>query len=90
MANLAELEVELKIAERDISKVAAKQKCEIRAEAYPDRVYQGEVSRLMPTADCGNSAVPVRVGIVIPAGEAEGTYLRPEMGAIVTFLPNRQ
>ena len=44
----------------------------------------------MPTADRGNSAVPVRVRIVIPAGEAEGTYLRPEMGAIVTFLPNRQ
>ena len=80
MANLAELEVELKIAERDISKVAAKQKCEIRAEAYPDRVYQGHRVQ----------APRQSTRIVIPAGEAEGTYLRPEMGAIVTFLPNRQ
>ena len=38
----------------------------------------------MPTADRSKGAVPVRVKIEIPRAE-EGQYLRPEMGAVVTF-----
>ena len=37
------------------------------------------------TADRAKGAVPVRVKIDIPR-EEEGRYLRPEMGAVVTFL----
>ena len=50
MADLSDLEVELTIQERDISKISKGQKCHIRAEAFPDRTYHGEVSRLMPTS----------------------------------------
>ena len=57
----------------------------MRAEAYPDRIYEGVVSRLMPIADRAKGAVPVRVKVTIPA-EEEGVYLKPEMGAIVSFL----
>ncbi len=85
MADLSDLEVELTIQERDISKISKGQKCEIRAEAFPDRKYLGEVSRLMPTADRSKGAVPVRVKIQVPAAE-EGVYLKPEMGALVSFL----
>src|SRR5262245_58074986 len=85
MADLSDLEVELKIQERDIAKVFKGQKCKVRAEAYPDRVYDGLVSRLMPIADRSQGAVPVRVKIRVPADE-EGVYLKPEMGAIVSFL----
>jgi multidrug resistance efflux pump len=85
MADLSDLEVELMIQERDVSKVEKGQKCKIRAEAYPDRIYDGYVSRLMPTADRGKGAIPVRVKISVPAQE-EGVYLKPEMGAIVSFL----
>jgi multidrug resistance efflux pump len=85
MADLSDLEVELKIQERDIAKVFKGQKCKVRAEAYPDRVYDGVVSRLMPIADRSQGAVPVRVKIKVPA-EEEGVYLKPEMGAIVSFL----
>lgn len=88
MADLANLEVDLAIAERDISKLFESQVCKIRAEAFPSRVYQGWVSRLMPTADRAKGAVPVRVKIVIPREEA-GQFLRPEMGALVTFLNAR-
>lgn len=79
------LEVELKIQERDVSKIFKGQKCKVRAEAWPDRVYEGYVSRLMPIADRGQGAVPVRVKITVPT-EEEGVYLKPEMGAVVTFL----
>jgi multidrug resistance efflux pump len=85
MADLSDLEVELKIQERDVSKIYKGQTCRIRAEAWPDRVYEGYVSRLMPIADRGQGAVPVRVKIKVPPDE-EGVYLKPEMGAVVTFL----
>ncbi len=85
MADLSDLEVELNIQERDISAVHVGQNCNIRSDAFPGRNYQGVVSRLMPIADRAKGAIPVRVKLSIPA-EEEGVYLKPEMGAIVTFL----
>lgn len=85
MADLSDMEVDLSVPERDIGKVFKGQKCKVRAEAFPTRAYDGYVSRLMPTADRAKGAVPVRVKIIIPAAE-EGQYLRPEMGAVVTFF----
>jgi HlyD family secretion protein len=84
MADLSDMEVDLAVAERDIAKVYKAQRCRIVAEAYPDRPYEGEVSRIMPQADRAKGAVPVRVKLMIPR-EEEGRYLRPDMGAIVTF-----
>ena len=85
MADLSDLEVELTIQERDISKISKDQKCQVRAEAFPNRVYTGYVSRLMPTADRAKGAIPVRVKVKVPP-EEEGVYLKPEMGALVSFL----
>jgi len=85
LADLSDLEVELTIQERDISKVSPGQKCKIRTEAYPDRVYDGVVSRLMPVADRSKAAIPVRVKVVVPQAE-EGIYLKPDMIAMVSFL----
>lgn len=84
MADLSRLEVDLSIQERDIAKVFKGQKCRVRAEAFPDRFYEGVVARLMPIADRAKGAVPVRVRLKVPK-EEEGIYLKPEMGAIVTF-----
>ena len=68
-----------------MSRVRPGQKCLVRAEAFPDRVYEGTVSRLMPIADRAKGAVPVRVKLNVPADE-EGVYLKPEMSAVVSFL----
>ena len=54
-----------------------------------ERVYEGEVSRLMPIADRAKGAVPVRVKITVPR-EEEGVYLKPEMGALVSFLSDKK
>jgi HlyD family secretion protein len=95
MADLHDLEVDLSIAERDIAKVFKGQECRVRAEAFPGRIYRGFVSRIMPMADRSKAAVPVRVRVQFPAQdqkgqplppEKQGEYLRPDMGAIVTFL----
>ncbi|QDU26018.1 Macrolide export protein MacA [Anatilimnocola aggregata] len=85
MADLSDLEVDLNVQERDISTVFKGQKCRVRSLAYPERIYEGYVSRLMPIADRAKGAVPVRVKLSIPP-EEEGVYLKPEMGATVTFL----
>jgi HlyD family secretion protein len=85
MADLTKMEVDLAIAERDIGKIFKDQICIVRAEAFLDRTYNGKVSRIMPTGDRSKGSVPVRVKIDIPL-EEEGQYLRPEMGALVTFF----
>jgi multidrug resistance efflux pump len=84
MADLADLEVDLNIEERDIARVFKGQTCKIRPEAYPERVYEGVVARLMPQADRSKSAIPVRVKVKVPK-EEEGVYLKPEMGVVVGF-----
>lgn len=85
LADLSKLEVELDIQERDISKVQRNQRCRIRSDAYPQRFYEGFVSRLMPIANRAKGVVPVRVKIAVPADE-QGQFLKPEMGATVTFF----
>lgn len=88
IADLSRLEVDLSVQERDIAKVFKGQKCRVRAEAFADRYYDGVVSRLMPIADRAKGAVPVRVRLKVPK-EEEGAYLKPEMGAIVTFYTEK-
>jgi multidrug resistance efflux pump len=95
MANLRQLEIDLSIQERDIAAVTEGQSCVVMPEAYQNDQrflrlhptgYLGKVSRLMPTADRAKGAIPVRVLILeIPESE-EGKYLRPDMGALVSFL----
>jgi len=90
MADLLDLEVDLAIQERDLSKIFVGQKCRIRPDAYPDHVYEGEVSRMMPQADRAKGAVSVRVRVKIPDKEKDeqkkGRWLKPEMGVAVTFF----
>ena len=86
MADLASIEVEVKIPERDIGKLKAGQPCRVRPDAYPDKVYPGTLDRIMPIAVRAESIVNVRVKVKLPEGEKPGTYLKPEMGAIVSFL----
>ena len=89
MADLSQLEVEVSVPERDIGNIFEGQLCKVYAEAYPEdifpgRVYAGRVSRLMPIADRAKGAIPVRVEFRVPP-EEQGKYLKPEMGAMVSF-----
>jgi multidrug resistance efflux pump len=94
MADLADLEIELDVQERDISRIKRRQKCIVMPDAFArdeeflkkhPKGYEAEVDRLMPIANRGKGAVPVRVKLTVPKNE-EGIYLRPEMGVIVQFL----
>jgi multidrug resistance efflux pump len=95
MADLTLLEIDLSIQERDVAQVKTGQVCWVMPEAYQadkeflkkyPRGYASVVSRLMPKADRSKGAIPVRVEIKhIPEAEA-GVYLRPDMGALVSFM----
>jgi multidrug resistance efflux pump len=89
LADLADQEVDLSISELDIAKIFKGQYCKVVAEAYPDRGYEGFVSRIMPTGDRAKASVSVRVKIAIPREES-GQYLRPDMGARVTFYNKKR
>ena len=85
LADLSDLEIELNIGERDISKIYVGQRCSVKSDAYPERRYEARVDRLMPIADRAKASIPIRVKVQVPTAE-EGVYLKPEMGVNVTFF----
>jgi multidrug resistance efflux pump len=86
MADLADMEVDVEIEEREIAKLTNGLKCRVRVDAYSDRKYDGTLDRIMATSNRARQVVNVRVKITLPAGEEPGKFLKPEMGAVVTFL----
>lgn len=86
IADLRKLEVDLEVQERDIAKVRVYQKCRIKPDAYPNRIYEGYVERMMPIANRAKSVVPVRIKVVPRDDEKQGQFLKPEMGVTVTFV----
>ena len=95
MADLRDLEIEVDVQERDISRIRPGQRCRIVPEAgrtdpafqkaHPDG-YAGVVSRRMPVANRAKGAVTVRIKVEIPEGEKSGEYLLPDMGVLASFL----
>jgi HlyD family secretion protein len=81
MADLATLEVEVDVNESYIARLTAEQPSRIVADPFPDKVYDGHVRQVIPTADRQKATVQVKVTIHDP-----GDLLRPDMGAKVTFL----
>jgi RND family efflux transporter MFP subunit len=102
MADLTELEVEVKVLERDRPSVFAGQKCWVMPESFQrddtfrkehPRGYEGVVSRIMPNADRSANAIPVRVKVLFSEEEVrlyheqgKWMYLIPDMSATVSFL----
>jgi RND family efflux transporter MFP subunit len=83
LADLRTMDVEVRVEERDLAKVAKGQPCLIRLVAFPKATYRGRVARLLPSADRALGAVGIRVRLEVPAGDER---LRPELGAVVQIL----
>jgi multidrug resistance efflux pump len=82
IADLTRLEVEVAISERDIGRLAVGQACEVRTEAFPSDVFQGQVARVLPVLDRARGCYLVRVRLRL----SDDSKLRPEMSARVRFL----
>lgn len=80
IADLAELEVQTEVSENNVAKLVNAMPAEVKLQAYQDRVYQGRLRQIFPSADRAKSIVEVRVSIL----DADA-HVKPEMTASVTF-----
>jgi len=84
MADLSQLEVEVDVPERQITKIQPGQTCLVQADADPTREYHGVVDRIMPIADDTKNVVKIRVRVYLRKGEEAGTFLKPKMSVTTT------
>ncbi|HYH65266.1 MAG TPA: efflux RND transporter periplasmic adaptor subunit [Urbifossiella sp.] len=88
IADLAKLEVELDVPERQITRVRPGLECQLVADADPTRTYRGELHRVMPIADDSKNVIKVRIRVYLPRGEEPGSFLKPRM-AVTAMVINR-
>ena len=81
MANLDNMEVEFQIPERDLQKAHVDQHCWIIPDAYPDRLYHGQVHRIRPVVNVTQGVVELVVKIL----ESDESLL-PRMNCRVQLL----
>lgn len=86
IANLAEMEVDMDIPERDIEKVFAGQQAKVVPDAFKNREYKAVVDRIMPIADDSKSVIKIRLKVFLPPGEVPGTYLKPRMSVNASLI----
>jgi len=83
MADMSSLEVEADVSESNIEKITMNQDCQIILDAYPGKIYDGFVAKIIPTADRSKATVQVKVGF-----KNYDNLVLPEMSAKVLFLTN--
>ncbi len=81
IADMSSLEVDADVSEANITRVSPGQSCEIRLDAYPERSYQGSVSKIVPTADRAKATVMVKIKF-----KDYDRRVLPEMSAKITFF----
>jgi len=81
LADLDTLEVEVDVAEANVSKLADEQPAEVQVEAFPDKRYKARLRQVIPTADRTKATVMVKVTIL-----DRDPNLKPEMSAKATFI----
>jgi HlyD family secretion protein len=89
MSDLAKLEVEIDVPERQITRIRPGLDCIIQADADPNRVYRGVLDRVMPIADDTKNVVKIRVKVFLHRGEEAGAFLKPKMSVVGTVY-NRE
>jgi len=85
MADLAKLEVEIDVPERQITKIHRGLDCLVQADADPNRPYRAVVDRIMPIADDTKNVIKVRIRVYLPLGEEPGSFLKPKMSVVATI-----
>jgi len=81
IANLHDLRAEVDINEVDFRRVSMQQQVEVVPDAYPDRKYPAQVSKIYPQANRQKGTLKVEVKFT-KADE----YLRPDMSVRLNFL----
>ena len=80
LVDFSTLYVGADVNESNLARLSPKQPAEIVLEAYPDRVYRGFLSQVIPSADRQKGTVKVKVGFVDP-----DERILPDLSARVNF-----
>ncbi len=75
------IRLELEVIERELGDVREGQQVRVEVDARPDRVFLGEVTRIMPVLDAATRTNEVRVEIQNPSEEDGRRPLKPGMFA---------
>lgn len=75
------VKVKFNVGEKNLDKIWKGQRAEVKVDAYPKRVFRGEVSRVSPVCDPATRSIPVEVVLENP-----GHKLKPGMFAEVTLI----
>jgi RND family efflux transporter MFP subunit len=81
LADMSTLEIDADVSESALSSIRTGQPCEIVFDAYPQQVYRGQVSTIVPTVNRASATVTTKVRIL----DADSRIL-PDMSAKVRFL----
>ncbi|PSN17233.1 efflux transporter periplasmic adaptor subunit [filamentous cyanobacterium CCP5] len=80
------LEVLVEVPEADISQIQPGQRVEIRADAFPDQMFQGQVRLIAPEAIERQNVTLFQVRVELLSGEEQ---LRSNMNVTVSFIGNQ-
>jgi HlyD family secretion protein len=83
IADMRKVHVEAGIDEIDIGKIEVGQRAAIRAEAYPEHLYQGEVVRIAPEARVEQNVT--LFDVIVEVGNTDGN-LKSHMNATVEIV----
>ena len=85
IVDMNSLEVEVDIGEAYIGDIAAQMTAQVRLNAYPDLLIPAKVAAIIPTADRGKATVKARIELML-----KDPRILPDMGALVSFIGDRQ
>jgi RND family efflux transporter MFP subunit len=80
------------LGERDVPRLAPGARARVRLDAYPERVFDGEIAHIVPQADPQSRAFPVKIRIANPdfalkAGMLARVAIAAGTGKRALFLP---
>ncbi len=89
--NLSKMSVNVKIHESYIKKVAKGQKARIMVDAFPDKILEGEVTKVAVLPDAQNRWLNPDLKVYVTTVAITGTqdWIKPGMSAKVEILVNR-
>lgn len=83
--DLSQVKVLVNVAERDISSVHLGDPVSLAVDAYPDRTFQGQVTKFAPALDASTRTLLVEIDV-----PNQDTVLKPGMFARVTLVLERR
>jgi HlyD family secretion protein len=84
IADLSALELTVSVSEVDIGKVTVGQPAQISLDAYPDRTFSGQVSRIAPTSVADSGVVNYEVAIRLDDQDLAG--VKAGMTAVASLV----